>query len=754
MIKRLGSNYDTAQLLSFDIFDTLIFRRAGSPNDFFRFLANELTEHGLWQGEVERFVQLRRKAEENARSRKQELTGHREVDLREIYAAWPAVQGDLFAQVESQTECRNWTINPIVAYWISVAQQQGKRVALVSDMYLDTDVIRDFLLANMGSRTPELILISGEQGCSKHDAGLFKRLFELTGVAPEKILHIGDNPIGDGQMPRAQGMMTHVVEQPDYLRNIRQAEAKLAEPIACLDALRQMWQWQHGSLSSASMLGGFIYGPLLWWLANWLITRCRKLGVDTLVCLLREGQILANVLEVMGASDIKVKTLAISRRSTYLPSFECFDVAMLYELAKRRGYTLGECLEDIGITAKPEWHDHLSKPLSQLVKKSLWSDITAQLSMQQTEISAYLSNQRQLFSEFLSSQQISNSSSIAFWDWGCGGSLFANLCRVAPFDHCRFFLAYGSEKSTQFALEHHLEVFFPVDGRSQVLASAPEVSEILLNGHQLSTRAYCCKEGTIQAVPVQAGLMSEQGKAVIEQFNSAVVQFCSIAATARLDIDLAATTRKSLAALLYRFIQYPELQEASSLSALAVPLSEQTSAPLIDSAAVESIRKNFSSIYQAFAAETQGRLPNEPGMFWVSGALAIAFPGSMAMVGELGVQLGDEMVPPMLVSALKNQDVTKVAVYGAGELGERLIGQLKEQQITITSVVDRRAQSGPFTVAGFEVVSLDEALERGERVFVIASKAFAAEIVKSMNHVAASNGIELTIISLLEANND
>jgi hypothetical protein len=85
---------DNIQLVSFDIFDTLIFRHAGTPDDFFFHLACEATQKGLWlQDDNQGFVKLRRKAEDIARRARFAKSGHREVTLAEIYSHWPAVEG-------------------------------------------------------------------------------------------------------------------------------------------------------------------------------------------------------------------------------------------------------------------------------------------------------------------------------------------------------------------------------------------------------------------------------------------------------------------------------------------------------------------------------------------------------------------------------------------------------------------------------------------------------------------------------------
>ena len=64
-------------VISFDIFDTAIYRKVDMPNDVFSIMAME-TGHGD-------FINVRKTAENVARERKEQTEGTREVSLSEIY---------------------------------------------------------------------------------------------------------------------------------------------------------------------------------------------------------------------------------------------------------------------------------------------------------------------------------------------------------------------------------------------------------------------------------------------------------------------------------------------------------------------------------------------------------------------------------------------------------------------------------------------------------------------------------------------
>ena len=738
------------KLVSFDLFDTLIFRSVGSPDDFFRHLAVTVLQNGLWHGNSEDFVTSRRYAEEKARKQKYTLEGHREVTLAEIYAAWPVINGPVVATIETTLEIDNWLINPIVLRWIEEANQAGKRIAFVSDMYLDDKVIKTFLQKRLGGIVPEFVLISSQERCSKHDGKLFLKLLTLSGLKGEQVLHIGDNSITDGQMARAFGINTFVQIMPNYFHCISKDEKRLSSSLPLLEAVRKTWLWQNTNSAFSTQLGGMVYGPFLWFMAHWLIKRCESLNIDTLICFMREGDIFSKVIHAVGSSEIKIKTLSISRRASFFPSIGYFDFDKFDSLSERRGYTLAECLEDLGVPLLHQWTNKKSTPLSLLISTPFWSELRIYIQSQKDYINEHLSAQKRLLLSYLHQEGIDNSSSLALWDWGCGASLFANIVHLINISNARFFMAYASNKSTDFSLNYHLETFIPIGHRATVLASSPEVSEILLNGHLTSTRAYTGIAGNVTGVPVlPKPLLSSELNILLNNFMMGIDSFLDSTKMLSVIPQMNVDNQHICSGILYRLVHYPQLIEAREIQTLQLPLTNGQSTPLINEYKVSLLRQKYPSAYQAFADLEQGLWHYELQGYWNEGALALAFPGCSGSVGELGITLGDEMVPSLLLSELRRQSLTRTAIYGAGELGARVVALLRTENIEISLVVDRRATAGHFELEGISVVTLQDAVDRGETVFTVASKAFASEISSDLSAYAHEKGIDFTIISIL-----
>ena len=95
---RVLNDYD---VISFDIFDTLLFRPLELPRHVFWFVGNELN--------ILNFINIRMNAENTLRDKKQQEYGHREVTIYEIYEQIEKETGlpaDIGAQTEIETELR------------------------------------------------------------------------------------------------------------------------------------------------------------------------------------------------------------------------------------------------------------------------------------------------------------------------------------------------------------------------------------------------------------------------------------------------------------------------------------------------------------------------------------------------------------------------------------------------------------------------------------------------------------------------
>lgn len=208
--------YTSAQLIdhlssfdevSFDIFDTLLFRRVEKPADVFSLVEQRLSVPG--------FAQYRVECEWHARQEKHRKCGSWEVSFAEIYAqmtAYSTEQRTQRQQVELTVEQEQLVANPVMKELAEGLTARGVRLIAISDMYLDGETLTR-LLKGCGYPPFERVYSSSEEGVSKSEGALFRRVCEREHWQGKQIAHIGDNFHSDVMMGTA-----HVRKAIHYLR--------------------------------------------------------------------------------------------------------------------------------------------------------------------------------------------------------------------------------------------------------------------------------------------------------------------------------------------------------------------------------------------------------------------------------------------------------------------------------------------------------------------------------------------------------
>jgi HAD superfamily hydrolase (TIGR01549 family) len=105
---------------------------------------------------------------------------------------------------------------------MSEARSRGKRVILVSDMYLDgEDIARLLVGAGFDPSAFDGIVSSADRILNKRSGTIFPDLARDYGCSPEQFLHIGDSLLSDYQMPMQAGWKAQHLPVPNALLRAR-----------------------------------------------------------------------------------------------------------------------------------------------------------------------------------------------------------------------------------------------------------------------------------------------------------------------------------------------------------------------------------------------------------------------------------------------------------------------------------------------------------------------------------------------------
>lgn len=171
-------------VISFDIFDTLIFRAVEKPTDIFRLLE---IEYNLID-----FTSIRKEVERELRSKKLELSIY---DIYEKIEEKCMIPKDEGVQKELELEKKVCFANKYMSEIVEKLLKKNKRVIAVSDMYLPKELMRE-LLDSCGYQGIEEIFVSCDLGKGKSGGGLQKCVMYKIGC-DKKYIHIGDNIVSD-----------------------------------------------------------------------------------------------------------------------------------------------------------------------------------------------------------------------------------------------------------------------------------------------------------------------------------------------------------------------------------------------------------------------------------------------------------------------------------------------------------------------------------------------------------------------------
>lgn len=276
-----------ADVVSFDIFNTLLVRNVRKPEDIFT-LVEKISGS---QGFAKHRLQAALDAEKNSENG--------ECTLDDIYfclKTYTEYEVDELKQLELNIECKQLQANPEILPIYKQCQNLKKRIIAVSDMYLPSDILTNILKNN--GFVVDKVYVSCEYKESKKKGGLFKEVVKEEKETAQSIVHIGDSFYSDYLKPRQYGIYSiyfnsnQTKDIIDHIINNNRTGEYYID------------------------LGYSVLGPLLWSFSMWLKTNSE--GIDNIIFLSRDGLIMKNAYEKMFNQNTAY--IHVSRQSLNLVS--------------------------------------------------------------------------------------------------------------------------------------------------------------------------------------------------------------------------------------------------------------------------------------------------------------------------------------------------------------------------------------------------------------------------------------------------
>ncbi len=299
LVKQL-SEYD---VISFDVFDTLILRPFSAPVDLFYLLAHKL--------DYPDFQRIRMEMEARARQIHFKKSKNYEVTLDEIYdliEQETGIKKQTAMELEVSLEVQLCFANPYMKQVIGLLKEKKKKIVITSDMYLNTNQIHR-ILQNSGYPDFDAYYVSCDRGKSKSKGDLY----ELVKQSEEKkfgkspvFAHVGDNEISDVEHSEKHGFKAF------HYRNVNVA----GEPYRPYDMSCITGSVYRGLVNAHIHNGlyqysreyeyGYIYGGLfVTGYCRFIHQYVKNHGPDKLLFLARDGDVLLKAYNILYPEEMK-----------------------------------------------------------------------------------------------------------------------------------------------------------------------------------------------------------------------------------------------------------------------------------------------------------------------------------------------------------------------------------------------------------------------------------------------------------------
>lgn len=223
LIESASSNLGSVDVVSFDVFDTLFVRRVPNPNfvktPVARYIKDRANELDIWC-HTRTVLQLRGKFED----RQRQENGAKYPDFEANYDYFmPLVLKEIFgkkytkslfadvARYEIQMENTMLIARADIVDFIKVLHKKGKRLFLISDMYLPAKYITQMAEAKGLDKYFEGIISSADSIKAKASGAAWPLIKKRYKLDESRWMHIGDSPHSDGLKPTEFGIDSYVI---------------------------------------------------------------------------------------------------------------------------------------------------------------------------------------------------------------------------------------------------------------------------------------------------------------------------------------------------------------------------------------------------------------------------------------------------------------------------------------------------------------------------------------------------------------
>ena len=376
---------DSVKVISFDIFDTLIYRTVLIPSYMFHYMYCSNPKLFPDYTDADDWVYVRANTERDARTKSQFKNNTREVTLDEIYECLPSVYQKKKEIKELELECEEKvTILNEEMYSIleRLKKQFGYTIILCSDMYLSTEQLKKLLYVNgVDLCLIDKIYVSSELKLTKSKGDICDYITNDLNLREENIFHIGDNFKNDVAMTGSRGVNTYyysLISESRIRYPFIDFEMIIYHKYLCseLQLIRilagETSKKYKGAQKDWNVIGSMILGPFMTCCAEWILDEAINNNIKFIRPLMREGEFLTKLLKNAAEErqlNVCIEPIYMSRYVVQTAKYEIITPSDI----KKTIYTSETKIQDVFKKMNIEdladnWKEHWDEKVNDLIK--------------------------------------------------------------------------------------------------------------------------------------------------------------------------------------------------------------------------------------------------------------------------------------------------------------------------------------------------------------------------------------------------
>lgn len=197
------------RISSFDIFDTCLVRKCGTPDNFFDMLSLRAFNGDVPEWARQEFVAARRKAASDTYSIS--------TTIDDIWNTFAWTHPQLKSKTELcqlEQDMEREMLVPVLTMLDKVhkCRKRGDKIIFISDMYLSSAFLTAVMREKGFYKDGDSLYVSCECDAAKYDGGLFRYVKQHENISVLKWHHYGDNKCGDYKAPLKLGIKATLIK--------------------------------------------------------------------------------------------------------------------------------------------------------------------------------------------------------------------------------------------------------------------------------------------------------------------------------------------------------------------------------------------------------------------------------------------------------------------------------------------------------------------------------------------------------------